>query len=259
MTDAICVLEETAKSTERSRRLASRKAVVEALARPSRHQVWVLRNERTIADLIRAMSVAAPRVRGARLISYARPPAVAARVIESAFGRVLLGVGAMVEFGDLTEILRAEHPEDYCVGAEWDEATNTLALWRGDLSVLVVPMAAFPARGGVAADPSKLSIDDCGQTIRMGGYEASVDAILHERDAAHRRRARKRMIREERTLGASIRRLRLARGIGRGDFPGLDEKTLARIERGEVARPHRATLEVIAKRLDADVGSLADY
>ena len=66
------------------------------------------------------------------------------------------------------------------------------------------------------------------------------------------------MIREERTLGASIRRRRLARGVGRDEFPGLDEKTLASIERGEVRRPQRGTLDVIATRLGVRVEELPD-
>ena len=165
----------------------------------------------------------------------------------------------MVAFDDLTEILRAERPEDYFVGAEWDEETNTLGLWRGNLAVVVVPMSVFPERSGVAADPSRLSIEDCGQTIRMGDYEASIDAILQDRDPIHRCRARKRMIREEQTLGASVRRLRLARAVRRADFPGLDEKTLARIERGEVAKPQGTTLQIIAKRLGVTVGAIETF
>ncbi len=259
MTDAICVLEETPRRPERPRRLSSRRAVLDALARPTRRQVWVLRSARTVRDLIRAMSVASPRVRGARLISYTRPEPVAAQVIESGFGRVLLGARAMVGFEELTAILHDTHPEDFCVGAEWDEATDTLALWRGDLSVVVEPMSSFPTRGGVAPDPSRLSVEEYGQTVRMGDYEAAFDAILYERDPLYRRRAKRRMIQEEQTLGGSIRRLRLMRGIGRGEFPGLDEKTLARIERGDVERPQRATLEVIAKRLGVPVGELETY
>ena len=73
--------------------------------------------------------------------------------------------------------------------------------------MVVEPIASFPARGGVAPDPSRLSVEEYGQTIRMGEYEAAFNAILYERDARYRRRARKRMIQEEQTLGASIRRL----------------------------------------------------
>jgi transcriptional regulator with XRE-family HTH domain len=84
------------------------------------------------------------------------------------------------------------------------------------------------------------------------------DAI-YERDPEYRRRAKKRMVQEEQTLGGSIRRLRLMRGLARAEFPGLDEKSLARIERGEVERPRRATLEAIAKRLGVAVDELGEY
>ncbi len=48
-------------------------------------------------------------------------------------------------------------------------------------------------------------------------------------------------------------------GVGRGEFPGLDEKTLARIERGEVERPRRTTLARIAKRLGVAAEELGDF
>jgi hypothetical protein len=259
MSAAICILDDHPGPAERLRRVSSRKALVSALNHPTHHQVWVLRSQQTIVDLIRAMAAAKPKVRRARLITYARPQGSAVQVIESAFGRTLLGVSKMVGFDDLTEVLRTTHPEDYAVAAEWDGMANTIAVWRGDLSVLVVPVSAFPPRAGIAPDPSRLSILDSGQTLRMGVYEVSMDGLLYERDPAYRRRARKRMIREEKSLGASIRRLRLLRGVRRSDFPGLDAKTLARIERGDVGRPQRATLEVIAKRLRVTVESLEEY
>jgi hypothetical protein len=205
------------------------------------------------------MAIVPPRVRRTWLISYARPEPLAAQVIEAGFSRALMGAKSMVKFEDLREILSDEHPEDFCIGAEWERESASVALWRGDLSVLVVPLAAFPTRGGVAADPSRLSIEDCGQTVRLGEYEASFDALLYERDPLYRRRARKRMILAEKTLGASIRRLRLSRGLARSDFGSLDPKTLARIERGEVDRPQRATLESIAKRLGVSVGEIEEY
>jgi hypothetical protein len=258
MTDSICVLEEApASGRAASRRLTSNSQLARALAGSTRRQVWVLRSREAIAGLIRAMSKARPGVRGAHVISYTRPEPVAAHVIESGFDRALLGAQAMPEFEELAEILRTAHPEDYCIGAEWDAANRTLALWRGDLTVLVVPDSEFSARRGVAPDPSRLSIEDSGQTLRMGEYEASVDAILFDRDPLYRRRAKKRMLKEERGIGASIRRLRLARGVQRSEFPGLDEKTVARIERGEVERPQRATLQTIAKRLGVTVEELA--
>jgi len=254
MTNDICVLDRRPGTLQgarspRQRRLGSTRSLLAAMGHPSQRQVWILQSKRRIAELIKAMSIGSPRLRRARLISYERPERPDALVLESAFGRSLLGAGTMVGFDELKEILGTRRPEDFCIAAEWHEPTRTLALWRGDLSVVVAPIAAFPTRGGTAPDPSRLAIEDCGQTIRLGRYEASVDSVLYERDPVYRRRAVRRMRAEEKTLGASIRRLRKERGLLRTDFPGLDEKTLARIERGEVKAPHRSTLDAVAKRL----------
>ena len=261
MAESICVLEKPAHATSKRerRQLASRKSIVDALGHSARRQVWVLPTARTVGELIRALSVVVPGVRSARLISYVRPAPGTARVLESGFERVLLGAPTMVPRADLEEILAAEHSEDYCIAAEWDEESGVLALWLGDLSVLVVPMETFTARRGVAPDPSDLEVIDCGQTVRMGTYEVSVDAVLFARDPEYRRRAKKRMVQEEQGLGASIRRLRVARRVARHDFPGLDTKTLARIERGDVRRPHARTLTAIAARLGVDVADLGEF
>ncbi len=48
------------------------------------------------------------------------------------------------------------------------------------------------------------------------------------------------------------------RQLTRDEFPGIEPKTLARIERGEVRRPRPDTLNRIARRLavaPADLGS----
>jgi len=44
------------------------------------------------------------------------------------------------------------------------------------------------------------------------------------------------------SFGGALRRLRLARGLSRDDFPDINAKTIARIERGEVEKPHGETL-----------------
>jgi hypothetical protein len=38
------------------------------------------------------------------------------------------------------------------------------------------------------------------------------------------------------------------KGLRQSDFPGLTAKEIARIERGEVKKPHQRTLKAIAKR-----------
>lgn len=242
-----------------SRFVKSRNALVHALKRPTEGQVWILASKGDIDDLIRAMAEVPPRVRPAKVISYLRPQPEDAQVIESGFGRAFLDVQVMVKVEDLVEIVAAEHPEDFCIGVAWNQVLRTIALWRGDLSVLVVPLSAFPERANVRADPAHLSIEDGGQTIRLGHYEVAFSALLYERDPLYRRRAKKQMIREEQSLGASIRRLRIARGLARTDFGDIDPRTLARLERGEVDRPHQATLDRIAKHLGVSAEELATY
>lgn len=261
MSHGIVLLDDAAHAAVRWRRLGNYEAVLRALHAAHRHQVWILKSEDSIPPLIRAVAADIPRVRPSWLISYARPKGASARILESSFDRTLFGVRAMVEFDDLVEILDADHPEDYALAAEWDREHETLAIWRGDLTALLVPLnrRTFPERAGVAPDPERLAIVDSGQTIRMGEYETAMDRLLYERDPDYRRRARKRRLHEEPGLGASIRRLRLLRGVRRSEFPGLEEKTIARIERGEVEHPHAGTLETIAKRLGVRVKQLEEY
>jgi hypothetical protein len=251
---AIRVIERS--SARRERRASSRAEIVRALGGVGARDVWIVRSARGLRALLRAIGEAEPGVRRARLVSYAAAEPSTAHVLSAAFERALMPCEAMVGLSDLREILAAEHPEDLAVAAAWEPLSDSVAVWRGDLSVLLLGRDTLPDD---PARPGTLAVVDCGQTLRVGTFEISLDAVLFESDAAYRRRARRRMIREERGLGPSIRRLRLLRGVRRDDFPGLDEKTVARIERGEVTRPRRATLAVIAKRLDVGADELEDF
>jgi transcriptional regulator with XRE-family HTH domain len=63
----------------------------------------------------------------------------------------------------------------------------------------------------------------------------------------------------ENTFGASLMRLRKQRRLKRKDFLPLSAKTIARIERNEIAKPHGATLQAIADRLDVSPDEIGDY
>jgi transcriptional regulator with XRE-family HTH domain len=67
---------------------------------------------------------------------------------------------------------------------------------------------------------------------------------------------RAREIDQDESLGGSVRRLRLARGLARADFPGVDAKTVARIERGEVEHPQQQTLNILAGVFNVPVEDL---
>jgi len=53
--------------------------------------------------------------------------------------------------------------------------------------------------------------------------------------------------------------LRKERRLLRTDFPGIASKTIARIERGEVDRPHSRTLAKIAKVLHVSPDEIESF
>ena len=125
-----------------------------------------------------------------------------------------------------------------------------LPLVRGNARSLIIPFAHFPASGdGTRPDFERLSFTDHGRTVVLGDYEAAVDAILYDFDPEYRRRQKKKMHSEEQSFGASLRRLRKQRRLGRDDFGKISAKEIARIERGEVKKPQAHTLKVIAEKL----------
>jgi DNA-binding Xre family transcriptional regulator len=169
----------------------------------------------------------------------------------------------VVKFSPLDElipILDSPQRKDLFVGGVVDSIDRVLILYRGDLDRVVVPFNWFtemPATVEPAFDA--LEIIDYGQTVRLGSYEAATDAILYEFDSDFRRRAKQRELRRDESFGASLRRLRLLKGLSRDDFPGISAKTIARIERGEVEKPREGTLESIAACLDVRPEDMSSY
>lgn len=160
---------------------------------------------------------------------------------------------------ELKDVLAAPDRADLVIGGFASPCDDLVVLYRGTLEPLVVPFAWFERRPGVRLDFDALGVTDFGQTVTFGGHEVSTDSILYAHDAAYRKRARARELEHDDSFGASIRRLRLSHGLRRGDFPGISEKEIARIERGEIGNPHRRTLETIAARLGVEVEGLGTY
>jgi hypothetical protein len=123
-----------------------------------------------------------------------------------------------------------------------------------------LPVASFRTRpGGPSQTCTRLAVTDFGQTVCPGRIEAATDAILYEFDGAYRRRAKRRELERDVSLGGALRRLRLQKGLQRTDFRGLTPKEIARIERGEVKKPHARTVAILAKRLGVPAKQLATY
>jgi AraC-like DNA-binding protein len=148
----------------------------------------------------------------------------------------------------------------FFIAAAADPVTRTLLLIRGDCRPLVVPFSLFePSGDGTKPDFSKVRITDFGRTVALGDYEASADAILYESDPEYRKKMSQERKECEKTLGASLLRLRKQRRLKRNDFPPLSAKTIARIERNEIEKPHGATLLAIAERLGVSPDEIGEY
>jgi hypothetical protein len=159
---------------------------------------------------------------------------------------------------ELAEALSDERSEDLFIGGVVDKTDGVLVLYRGNLEALRIPLSWFRARPKARPDFELFEVTDYGQTVRFGEYEASADAILFEFDSGARRRMKAREVEQDSSLGGAVRRLRLARGLARSDFSPLDEKTIARIERGET-EPRDETLKVIASRLGVKPDDVGKY
>ena len=167
----------------------------------------------------------------------------------------------MLDSDDIAEVLAAPNREDLFIGGRVNVKDKVVVLYRGDLSRLIVPFSLLQSRrGSPKPDFKDFEVIDCGQTIRLGDYEAAADAVLYDLDADFRRRAKKNRIKKDKSFGAALRRLRLQRGLKLNDFlPDVTEKELGRIERNEVKKPREMTLKKIAARLGVDPEEITSY
>lgn len=232
---------------------------VQSALRSARHARWLAYNRQALKLLDFA---AEPSRTWHRLLVLDVLPR-ARRELLSAFFRVVLAPDEGVRLlprEELKEVLGTEHPGDYFIGGIVDAEDQSVVLYSGNLDRLVVPFGWLKATGhSPKPNFDDFEVIDSGQTLRFGSYEAAADAVLYEFDSKARRRMKEREVNQDKSLGSSIRRLRLAKGLSRADFQEVDAKTVARIERGEVASPQRQTLEVLAKRLGVSIGDLGSY
>jgi hypothetical protein len=159
---------------------------------------------------------------------------------------------------ELVEVLTSPARQDLLIGLAIDRDDSSLVLYRGTLDSFVVPVSFFGAGAASALEGGDFEVIDHGHGVRFGQREASTNAILYAFDTDFRRRRKAQLVERDPSFGGALRRLRLLRGLSRSDFGGISAKEIARIERGEVRRPHARTLSLIARRLGVapdDIGS----
>jgi DNA-binding XRE family transcriptional regulator len=163
-------------------------------------------------------------------------------------------------FEELAEVLSADNRDELFIGGFVDRKTDTLIPYRGNFDRPSVPLSIFKTRGeGPKPNPSALTLTDYGQTVRLGDYEASSEVILYETDTEFRREQNAKRREADRSFGACLRRLRIVKGLRQSDFDSIPAKTIARIERGEVGKPHRETVLKIAQHLDIEASEIETF
>lgn len=244
----------------RARRVSSSEEVAEVFSSSRGPRYWIARR---VTPLLRTLAAGqGPRGDHFLVVLDEAPDASRHAVLDAAFRRVLVQEDgtSLLPLEELAEVLDSPRRDELFIGGVVDRQDRVVVLYRGTLEPLLVPAGWFtPSGNGTAPDFGDFEVTDFGQTVRLGDYEASVDAILYEHDAEYRRRARKRERATDRSFGACLRRLRLQKGVARDDFPGVSDKQIARIERGETGKPRAATLAAIAGRLGVKPEEIEEF
>lgn len=84
---------------------------------------------------------------------------------------------------ELVEVLAADNKSELLIAGWVDQERHKVHLIKANLEKFAVPFAVFPPSGRAIANFEDFEIIDYGQTVRLGEYEAAVDAILEEQDA----------------------------------------------------------------------------
>ena len=225
--------------------------------------VWIVRDNDVLDRVVKdkeLLKVQTQIKRNTKILALCEPAVPMRSMLGSLFQEtMILPAKTRLKTGELFEVMRADNAADLAIGAEISAELKVLRLVRGDLSSIVVPLEIFKKSGGLSPDFSDFSIEDYGQTLRFGKYEASVDSVLYEFDPEYRKAARENQMKTDKSFGACLRRLRLLKKVKQSDFEGLDAREIGRIERGEVKKPRPATLEKIARRLGVEAKDISTF
>lgn len=238
--------------------LASKADVAEAVyRRPPVNSLWITLHEASAHWLAHALVNSSVPVRGGLLATKAVPPELAT-LFADRFDRIALKPHALMPVQEIYAIFLRKDRDEFCIGATIDQSAGVIICVRGDLSVISAPLSSFESSSGVIPNFNDFEIIDHGRTLRFGDYQAAFSALLYERDRQYRRRLNKLREQSERSFGASLRRLRKQRRLRLSDL-GVLQKTVARIERGEVKHPSKKTLGRIEELLGVAPESIPEY
>lgn len=240
--------------------------IEQALQSATSDSLWISSSSQATENLLGVVSVFSAQHHGRRrnvgdLLMLESPRPTMYPALHGCFKRVIGEAPSLVllPVDELADVLSGDHKSKLFIAGNVDRKTGTLALVRGNLETMTVPLSMFQPSGTHRPDFRRFKLKDYGHTVQFGNYEASADAILYEVDADYRRLLKERRRAHDKGFGPSLRRLRIQRGLSRDAFPGLTEKTIARIERGETEKPRGATLAILEKKLGVSAEGIETY
>lgn len=246
----------------------TRDEVLKALERIDADSLWISRRSERTEELAKTLvelisQTAQHRMTFGRLLTLEAVKAQVRPTLEGLFSRVVgLSQGfRKLPIEELAVVLRSDPTErrDAFIGGFVNLEFGTLVLVRGNLERVVVPLSMFRPSGRATPDFKKFELTDYGHTLKFGEYEATADVVLWEADPDYRKRAKARERAQAKGFGPSLRRLRKQRGLSQSAFPNVARKTISRIEKGEIDKPHGTTLSRIAKALGVEQEEIESY
>jgi hypothetical protein len=238
--------------------LGSEEDIRRVLPSRRRSSLWIAPTQESVISLARALCQHHSPHHDDLLALVPVPPPLC-HLFSQRFRRFVDKQESMLPLEEIVTVLIRKDRADFCIGGTVDMDAGMLRVVRGDLSNLWIPLSSLRGREtGPRFDPTRFRIVDHGRTLQLGEFQAAFDALLYELDPNYRKRLKNLRTQQDRTLAGSLRRLRKQRGFRLRDMGAL-EKAMARIERGEVTKPHRATLTAIAHQLGVLPGQLGDF
>lgn len=240
--------------------------ILGALKSASIDSLWISSTSQMTDALLRAITRASTHNvshRWGRLLTLESPQPNTVPFLRSLFEN-LIGESSRfkwIPLEQLAEVLAGDGADarDVFIGGVIDTSFGLVTLVRGSFERITVPLSIFRASGTSTPDFSRFEVDDYGHAVRFGEYEASAHFILYEVDPEYRKRMKKKQRAEESSFGASLRRLRILKGIPQSGFSGLSAKTIGRIESGLVFKPQGATLQTISRTLGVAPEDIESY
>ena len=142
---------------------------------------------------------------------------------------------------------RLQRAEDKLIAAA-ELKGRVLEVWSCEPMLYRVPLEKLPPLDSLSPHELRsFSVSDSGSRLHWdsGDIDLNLDGIRAAVDIRVRREQQRRFREESEGYGHAIERFRIERALKQTDFPGLPERTVRRIEKGETL-PRESTLDRLA-------------